>query len=72
MYTVFFGLNIDFYKDFYKNSFGSTNPINDSNHYYLEHFFHYMASKTEKKYFLDELGIDGISGTFNCDITWIK
>ena len=72
MHTGFIGFNIDFYKDFYKNSFGSTNPINDSNHYYLEHFFHYMASKTEKKYFLDELGIDGISGTFNCDITWIK
>ena len=72
MYTVFFGLNIDFYTDFYKNSFGSINPINDSNHYYLEHFFHYMSSKTDKKYFLNELGIDGISGTFNCDITWIK
>ena len=72
MHTGFLGFNINFYKDFYKKNFNSVNPLNDSNQYYLEHFCYYMAGNTEKKYFIDKLGIEGISGTFNSEITWMK
>lgn len=67
VHTGFFMVNKSFYLDF----IGDTNPVNDTKGYYIEHLFYNMAFSTERRHFIDTLGVEGISGTFGTDINWM-
>ena len=71
IHTGFLGVNKLFLLNFIKNNFNDVNPLNDSNGYYFEHFFHDLCCTSENVYFIKNLGTEGISGTFNCEITWV-
>jgi hypothetical protein len=68
VHTGFLCVNRMFLLDFIKTKFNGTNPLNDTDGYYMEHFFHDLCSTTDKVHFIKNLGTEGISGTFNCEI----
>jgi len=71
IHTGFLCVNKIFLLNFIKTKFNNINPLDDSNGYYMEHFFHDLCFTSKNVYFMENLGSEGISGTFNSEITWI-
>jgi hypothetical protein len=72
IHTGFLAVNKIFLLNFIKTKFNDINPLNDSNGYYMEHFFYDLCFTSQNVHFMKNLGTEGISGTFNCKIDWIN
>jgi len=65
-HTFFFCMSVRYFLERIQNEI---NVVNDQSGFYIEHYFNNLFhSEIGKKIAIDHLEIDGISGTFNCDV----